>query len=318
MTADRRHRLDGLEPENLLAFMALLGLLRALDNARPAWRSRAYWDVRNPPLRPVLDLPNGRTRREIADAAAEGAAKLGEAHVFDRKDLNYSGDEAREVLLKLADSARSALFDALLSDGALKDDGRIWPTPLCFLFGQGHQHFLDRLSAVPTGRLPKTLEKTRKAPDLNDPQFIAATLFGPWTRSEATDSFRWDPIEDRRYALRARDPSGDPAGTQHGANRLAAIGLPAMSGTIILRHGGMRFLNRGTSYGTAGRIEISWPIWNEPARLTGLRALLARSEIAMETPDEQNLNAVGVIGLFRAERISVGKFFNVTPARRVF
>jgi hypothetical protein len=37
----------------------------------------------------------------------------------------------------------------------------------------------------------------------------------------------------------------------------------------------------------------------------------------METPDEQKLNAI-VIGLFRAERISVGKFFNVTPARRVF
>jgi hypothetical protein len=199
-----------------------------------------------------------------------------------------------------------------------KDDGRVWPTPLCFLFGQGHQHFLDRLSAVPTGRLPKALEKTRKAADLNDPQFIAATLFGPWTRSEATDSFRWDPIEDRRYALRARDPSGDPAGTQHGANRLGAIGLSAMSGTMVLRRGGMRFLNRGTSYGTAGRIEISWPIWDEPARLTGLRALLARSELAMETPDEQKLNAIGVIGLFRAERISVGKFFNVTPATRVF
>lgn len=318
MTADRRHRLDGLEPENLLAFMALLGLLRALDNARPDWRARAVWDVKKTPLRPVLELPKGRTRREIAAAAAEGAAKLGEGHVFDRKDLNYSADEAREVLLKQADSARSALFDALLSDGALKDDGRVWPTPFCFLFGQGHQHFLDRFSAVPRGRLPKALEKTKKAPDLNDPQFIAATLFGPWTRSETTDTFRWDPIEDRRYALRARDPSGDPVGTQHGANRLAAIGLPAMSGTIILRRGETRFLNRGTSYGTSGRIEISWPIWNEPARLAGLRALLARSELAMETPDEQKLTVVGVCGLFRAERISVGKFFNVTPARRIF
>ena len=37
------HRLDGLEPDNLLAFLALLGLLRALDAARPDWRARAYW-----------------------------------------------------------------------------------------------------------------------------------------------------------------------------------------------------------------------------------------------------------------------------------
>ena len=31
MTAKTRHRLNGLEPDNLLAFLALLGLLRALQ-----------------------------------------------------------------------------------------------------------------------------------------------------------------------------------------------------------------------------------------------------------------------------------------------
>ena len=39
------HRLNGLEPDNLLAFLALLGLLRALETARPKWRPRARWDV---------------------------------------------------------------------------------------------------------------------------------------------------------------------------------------------------------------------------------------------------------------------------------
>jgi hypothetical protein len=161
------------------------------------------------------------------------------------------------------------------------------------------------------------MEKAKKAPDLNDPAFIGAALFDPWTRGDRTDSFRWDPIEDRRYALRARDPSGDPSGTQHGANRLAAIGLPAMSGAVILRRGEPRFLNRGTSYGPHGRIEISWPIWKEPARLAGVRALLARPELTAEMLDAQKLTDAGVFGLFRAERISVGKFFNVTPAIRV-
>jgi len=37
----RCHRLEGLEPDNLLAFLALLGLLRSLETARPAWRPRA-------------------------------------------------------------------------------------------------------------------------------------------------------------------------------------------------------------------------------------------------------------------------------------
>lgn len=39
MTATPELRLGGLEPDNLLAFLALFGLL-ALETARPDWRPR--------------------------------------------------------------------------------------------------------------------------------------------------------------------------------------------------------------------------------------------------------------------------------------
>ena len=52
----RQHRLDGLEPGNLLAFLALLGLLRALEEAAPAWLPKVAWSVDEPPVRPVLSL----------------------------------------------------------------------------------------------------------------------------------------------------------------------------------------------------------------------------------------------------------------------
>ena len=48
------HRLAGFEPDNLLAFLALLGLLRSLESARPTWRPRAAWDLDRAPLRPIL------------------------------------------------------------------------------------------------------------------------------------------------------------------------------------------------------------------------------------------------------------------------
>lgn len=70
--AVREHRLDGLEPDNLLAFMALIGLLRALETARPGWRPRAFWDVENHPWRPVLTLAEPQTQKTVAEAAAEG------------------------------------------------------------------------------------------------------------------------------------------------------------------------------------------------------------------------------------------------------
>lgn len=72
MTATRSHRLDGLEPDNLLAFLALLGLLRALETADAELRPRAAWDIDRPPLRPRLFLARGVTARDVSEAAARG------------------------------------------------------------------------------------------------------------------------------------------------------------------------------------------------------------------------------------------------------
>lgn len=317
MSPTERHRLIGLEPDNLLAFLALLGLLRALDTARPEWRARACWEAATQPLRPLLVLTGPQTEEAVALAAAEGAAALAKVHRFDRSDLNYPAEQARALLREADDPARAGLLDALMSDGATREDGSVWPTPLCFLFGQGHQHFLARLAEIPNGRLPAKLAKTRRPPDLNAPEFIAQALFAPWTRSDPTDGLRWDPAEDRRYALRADDPSGDPAGMQHGANRLAALALPALPGAAVRRRRDMRLLNIGTSYGEDGGIQITWPIWTAPARLTGIRALLAHPALAGDAGQVGSLAPQGVAFAFRAQRISVGKFFNVTMAERV-
>lgn len=129
------HRLPGLEPDNLLAFLALLGLLRALDRVRPAWHARVRWEMDPPPLHPALTLAEAVTPDEIAEAADEGILALAGAHEFDgRRGLNHDGQAARDALRR---APQETVLGALLSDGALRDDGRIWPTPFCFLFGQG-------------------------------------------------------------------------------------------------------------------------------------------------------------------------------------
>ena len=80
----RRHRLEGLEPDNLLAFLALLGLLRALETARPHWYPRAAWDLDHPPLRPLLILSESEEVMAICEAAAEGATTLANDYSFPR------------------------------------------------------------------------------------------------------------------------------------------------------------------------------------------------------------------------------------------
>lgn len=206
------------------------------------------------------------------------------------------------------------MLDSLFTDGALKEDGRILPTPFCAMFGQGHQHFLSRLADVPAGVLPKAMAKRKSPPDLNAPAMIAAALFAPWTREDETDGFRWDPMEDRRYALRFENPSTDAGRTQHGANRLAAIGLPALPGAAVQRRRGIRFLNVATEV-EGGVLTITWPIWTPPASLAAIQALLAHPYL--QSGPEGALRHLGVIERRQARRVANGKFMSFTRAERV-
>ena len=94
----QQHRLDGLEPGNLLAFLALLGLLRALEEAAPAWRPRVAWSVDTPPVRPVLSLAKAAGKRAIAATAGEGVLKLAARHDFgpDKDDLKLPLDDRNQ------------------------------------------------------------------------------------------------------------------------------------------------------------------------------------------------------------------------------
>jgi hypothetical protein len=327
MTApERQLRLDGLEPDNLLAFLALLGLLRALTEARPLWRPRAAWDPERPPLRPVLFLAEPQTCGAVCAAAADGVARLAAYYRFPQdtnagcprqSDLNYDAANARRLLKIAADAedrGHADLWSALMCDAAQKD-GTVEATPLCLLFGQGHQHFLDRLADVPLIEAPPRRGRRTKAVPLSAAETVHEALFQPWTRPDSTPAFRWDPAEDVRYALRADDPSGDKSLTQHGANRLAALGLAVLTATPAQRGERVRLQVPG------GRFERNefifyWPIWREPASLAAIRALLTHPDL--RRPDVAGgalaLAHLGVVELRRARRIGVGKFMNVTRA----
>ncbi|CUU42066.1 hypothetical protein BVIRIDIS_10690 [Blastochloris viridis] len=315
--------MDGLEPDNLLAFLALLGLLRALEaESRDSLRPRAAWDVEHPPLRPVLHLARPLTQTEVAEAAAAGVARLAAAHEFGgRADLDHPRPDARDLLKAAAASPetrqRADLLTALMSDAAVKDakdpaTAPVDPTPLCLLFGQGHQHFLDRLASVPRTEVPPPRGRGKKAVAVSAADCLAEALFKPWHRDDPTFSFRWDPAEDVRYALMPGDPT-DPAykgGTQHGANRLAAIGIAALTLAPEPRAGRVRPAILGGRSDARG-FSFAWPVWREPATLAAIRALLGHP--GLRTPAA--LAHLGVDHVLVARRISVGKFMNFTRAR---
>jgi hypothetical protein len=328
MSAATSYRLDGLEPDNLLAFLALLGLLRALEtddgnreNEEKLW-PRVAWDVDAPPLRPVLIFKRALSPEELFERIARGLDVLSAVHDFnERKNLDYSQEACHSLLVQQAKAARIGareyvdLLAALMSDAAIKDNKKeevVDPTPLCLLFGQGHQYFLERLVRVPRDpALPKR-GKGKKAKAVSAFECLNEALFQPWHRNDPTFSFRWDPEEDVRYALMAGDPtdSAYATGTQHGANRLAAVGLSALTLVPEMRAGRVRPSIIGGLSGADG-FSFAWPIWREPATLASIRALLSHPDLRKP----EGLTHLGVDQVLVVQRISVGKFTNFSRAR---
>lgn len=320
MTERCTHRLAGLEPDNLLAFLALLGALRTLEHARSAWLPRVAWAVDTPPVRPILTGIVPATENEIVAAVAEGLADLADRHKFSQlKDLKLSPGEAAERLRMAVtrDRYTSDLWAALVSDAAIRDKNKAQeaePTPLCLLFGQGHMHFMSRLASVPRESVPPARGAGRSKITIGETNCLREALLEPWTRPDATFSFRWDPHEDVRYALRATDPTDSKTKetTQHGANRLAAIGLSALTVVPRLRGATAQLAVIGGKRERGG-FAFTWPIWRHPISFATIRSLL--SHTGLEEP--ANWDALGVIELRRARRISVGKFMNFTRAESI-
>ena len=316
MTSRTIHRLEGLVPDNLLAFMTLLGLLRCLEEARPDWLPRAFWTIDALPIRPALRLTEPATEGNVIDATSEGLESLTPRHQFgELADLALSPDEAARRLREAvdADPYTADLWSALVSDAAVSRDGKkAEPTPLCLMFGQGHQHFLSRLASIPREKRPPKRGSGRNKKEVSEADCLREALFSTWRRPDTTASYRWDLNEDVRYALRARDPTDAKTKetTQHGANRLASVGLSALTVVPQRQVGGIRLAVAGGERERNGGFTFGWPIWREPMSLAGIRALLGHPHL--DRPETRA--ALGIVERRRTRRISFGKFMNVTRA----
>ncbi|MCU0635844.1 MAG: hypothetical protein MUE41_13295 [Gemmatimonadaceae bacterium] len=291
------YRLEGLAPDSLLAWLATLGVLRALRVSRPAWRTRVAWT--GMPLRPTLHLPPDITQAGLLAAAAAGLQRVAPAFDFNgRKGLDYAPTEFRAEV----ERAATAITDPVVRDVALRlrgalasdiivkrnDPETVEPTPFCLMFGQGHQHFLERLAMVGTST--------------PDESALARALFEPWRYEDEGVSFRWDPSEDRRYALQAGDPSKakHKIGTVAGANRLAVLGLASHAAVPIVRRlGVVGSWSRGV--GRTRTVGYRWPLPDRPMELAALERFMYRE-------DPQALRV-------EAGRLSNGKFMSVGVAR---
>ena len=298
--------LAGLDGSNPLGFLAALGTLRVLDlaNDDPFRPPRMWWVRTATCWHPtVLAFYRGTV---LSDRAAflEHLANSLALHCND-SPFRWADDTTVEPA-KFRAFAREAAESASRSKRRLADfagafasevltgrDGKVQDTALRTISAVGNQNFLRSM---------------RQLVKLTEQKHLRAALFERWAYVDDRPSMRWDPVDDRRHALRWRKPKHDKIRTVRGANRLAIEALPLMPTAP-----------RGSRLETTGfrNVTWTWPIWERPADVRLIRSLLTHPALQRrhpEGPDMLTLREMGIVEAFRSRRINNGQYRNFTPA----
>ena len=238
-------------------------LERQRDRRRTEWLAVLRVAVPRP------ELALGRTIDCTAEEYREHATGL----------LEQAGCATREPLDFLA---------AFGSDTCVKRDKKepdeIEHTPFCFTTGGGKQYFLEcarkLIAAVSADR-------------------VREALFEPWTYGDPGLSMRWDPVEDKRYALTDLKPADEGASTVWMANLLAYRGLTLFP--CAPTRGGLGT----TAWSTPDDHVFTWPIWEFAASPDMIRSLLQLQELTGQSL-HRAMHERGVAEVFCARRIKFG------------
>jgi hypothetical protein len=322
----REVELRGLEPDNLLAFLALLGLMRTLDSERPELQPKVTW--RGLPMRPHLQLETEEQvdASQVATWVATGLERLGQEVDFSgHKNIDHTPAQFRQLCEAAEEERTRATSDWLAALGseanANKDGTRIQATALCAVFGQGHQDFLSRVQTLaketpPATKKAKRGQRAPPAPEAWWTERLEATLLRTWTNEDDATGWpvtlRWDPGENRQYAYRFANPSksGESIMTMFGAYRLAVMALPWFPTAPTQRR-----LRTTAFMDAGGDMAVSWPLWTVPLGAAAVRALLRHPALVRASPDPAELRPYGVGEVMRARRVQVERYMSFLRAR---
>lgn len=293
--------LAGLNGMNPLGFLAALGTVRIARlfsvNVRLRWeRSSAAW---RPNLVDTVSDPD-----RFLDALEQALRtlslepfKLDKRLPFDaktyRKHALIAQSKASAHERRLADFITAFGSDALIDENGNFQDTLFRMVRTGDSKGQGFLYYALQTSST------TTKDHLRNA------------LFRPWNYADKSPSFRWDPIEDQRYAMRWDDPSTNRLGTMQGANRMALEALPLFP--AIPRRASLAT----TAFSVNGQRQtcFTWPIWEVPLAEEVIRSLLTLSDLRAEKIDRTTLAAQGIVDVFRSIRFAPNQYYkNLAPA----
>ena len=295
--------LNGLDGSNPLGFLAALGTFRILTWAWPNRDVQLAWQNSSCRWMPILSFKDDGSEADIVEALQPLLVGMAKHEAFNfAENLKLPSSEYAVFAQKVGLLARrkhetvgAEFACAFACETTTNENGTVQDTAFRTMSGAGHQHFLKFMAEI--AKITTT-------------QQLHATLFSFWNYDEQKLSFRWDPADDRRYALRWNDPSSDVIRTVRGANRLAVEALPLFPVAPVNN----RLETTGFGRPYAKGVFWSWPIWEPSISLDACRSVLALPELQKTQPNRDLLSPRGITEIFRCERITVGKFRNFTPS----
>ena len=302
--------LDGVDP---LGFLAALGCLVATTEhcrAEGAREPSMSWQLGGRPI-PVLHGPWGHgdalvevLHDDLRRLAGRGSDEESRAPRDPFLELSYPDADGkpvhdlkpppsvlRELAQGLVDQAtpeRRRTVDwlsAVLTDVAVDGSGAAKPFALHFTAGQ------QRFGVVALELLDgKAGAKPGSAGRPVDAEDLRIALHGPWPDDRTLKVFGWSPTQDRAYALRAVDPSGDTKLGTPGADWLALRGIGLLSSAPVRD----RIATSGV-HGSWKRGTWSYPLWPMPLTAEVARSLLRHPSVA--PPDERRGSSTLPLGV---------------------
>ena len=296
--------LRGLDGTNPLGFMAALGAFRGLAVSNP--NLTMHWESSDGTWRPAfggLDF----SVDQVGNKLFENLHKLDKSVWSLDKKLPFAGVHLRsEASLAIAaasvDNRERADLIAALGVECYRDEaGNFEDTHLRMVrsgdsTGQGLLAYGKRI-----------LEKTT-AQELQD---CAASV---WQHQDEQCALRWDPTEDKSYALQWRDPSKVGANSVRGGNCLALLAM-TMYPTIPVKG---EAATVGFGLREPKQLSFTWPIWDAPLISDIVRSLLSLPLLQRPQPDRLQLEHRGIVAAYRCNRVMTSKYYaNFTPSLRV-
>lgn len=286
-------RLDGIDGTHLWGFLAALGSLSLLDEHAHEETLEAPRLIFEENGMAVIQSPVAKD--PLASVLLARLRKLQLYLEQDLKTVKRPGDFTRSSYESIALVGKRSTLDFLAGLACVIGD-EVSESTLCAANGASHQNLIqsmrDVLQLVEDEHvrlaLFDTWQKTYRVPDDKRQQFALGTR---------KPTLRLDPSDERLYALRLSNPTTtDDFRTELGAQALA---IPAFALLPVVPR---RQPVTVASTRHRQRVTFSWSLWNVPATLRTVRALLWEG---LGRPQVQRER--GIFAAFSADRVSGAK-----------